>query len=164
MSAALPAAAIVTGQYRALTLYEAAPLDCGTVLVPNDAFAPHLTAGEWAVIDPDDNEPVAGELFVIKVASPHDEAGYRLRVVQLRSKGYRFGGQDERGAWRPDPEDSLGWMMHFQLIRPRPTPRFYATEKDALANVSTWTLCDGPLQTDGMRRYIVGRVIGVVLP
>lgn len=30
----LPALPIVTGEYRALTLYDAAPTDCGTVPVP----------------------------------------------------------------------------------------------------------------------------------
>lgn len=57
----LPASPVVTGEYRALTLYEAAPWDCGTSLVEDDRFAPHLRAGEMAIVDPDDNDVVAGE-------------------------------------------------------------------------------------------------------
>ena len=110
-----------------------------------------------------EGEPVRGEIYVVKMISSRMEYGYVLRFVQLRANFYTFGGSDERGGWRPNPEPSVGWMMHFRLIRPRPAPRGSATMEDAARNVSTWTLCDGPLQTDGMRRYIVGRVIGVVL-
>lgn len=50
MSAALPAVPVITGELRALTLYDAAPPGCGVIPVPDDAFSPHLKAGEWAVI------------------------------------------------------------------------------------------------------------------
>jgi hypothetical protein len=51
--------------------------------------------------------------------------------------------------------------MHFSLIRSRPElVRAYGSVEEALANPSNLTLCDGPLLTDGMCKYIVGRVIG----
>ncbi|MBM0206532.1 hypothetical protein JNW90_28650 [Micromonospora sp. STR1s_5] len=51
--------------------------------------------------------------------------------------------------------------MHFSLIKPRSEMlRGYPTMEDALASPSTLSLCDGPLLDDGVRNYIVGRVIG----
>lgn len=164
MSAALPPVPVITGEYRALSAYEAAPHDCGAVAVPDDRFAPHLRAGELAVIDPDDNEPVNGELYVVKISSQLAEGGYRLAFVQLRSRDMQFGHRDTDGHWRPDEHLSRGWWLHFRLIHPRPQamPTGFSTIEEAVANVSSFSLCEGPLTDEGMRRWIVGRVIGVV--
>lgn len=77
-----------------------------SVPVSDNAFAPHLKAGEWAVIEPDDDEPVAGEVYVVKISSPLEAYGYRLRFVQLRPSLCILGEQDERGRGRPEPEPS----------------------------------------------------------
>lgn len=152
----------VLQQLRALTLYHEVPPDCGSLAVLDDAFAPHLNAGEWAIFDNDDGEPVSGEIYVVKISSVHEPDGYALRIVQLRCQEYQFAVPDGAGGRQAQPD--IGWMMHFQIIKPQPTPKFYATPDDAVRNVSSWTLCDGPLLTEGMRGYIVGRVVGFMLP
>jgi hypothetical protein len=78
---ALPVPALQPGEYRALTWFDRVPLDCGTVPVEDDRFAPHLKIGELAVIDPEDREPVAGEVSVVKISSPARPEGHRLRIV-----------------------------------------------------------------------------------
>lgn len=153
MSATLPVSAVVTGEYRALTLYDAAPADCGAVLVPDDAFAPHLKAGEIAIVDPEDNEPIAGEIYLVTIDSPREPDGIVLRLVQLRPRPCRSAQTDE---------EVVGWMMHFSLIRPRP-PGFSMEELLRDLRSGRERLCDGPLSEVGMRRKIVGRLIGVVI-
>ncbi|MBM0206533.1 hypothetical protein JNW90_28655 [Micromonospora sp. STR1s_5] len=96
---ALPIPALQPGEYRALTWFDAVPLDCGTVPVEDDRFAPHLKRGEFAVIDPEDREPLPGEIFVVKISSPARPEGYRLRIVQLRTKVCSVGTEQIEGRW-----------------------------------------------------------------
>lgn len=152
---------VVTGELRALCVYDRPPVDCGTALVPDDAFVPHLKAGEMAVIDPEDREPVAGELFLVKIMSPWEPDGIRLRLVQLRPKLTRMSTILPDGRAVPDAEDSVGWWMHFSLIRHH--GRLSREEVLAALQTGTMSLCDGPLPAPGMRKKIVGRVVGVVL-
>ena len=155
---ALPAFPVATGEHRALTVYAAPPEGCGTIPVPDDAFAPHLKAGELAVIDPDDREPAAGEIYVVKISRPREDCGYRLAIVQLRPSRGRIVDPSD-----PDGEGEVGWSMHFQISRPQPALKLYATPEEAARNVSAFTICDGPFAADGIRNKTVGRVIGVML-
>ncbi|HMO30411.1 hypothetical protein [Enterovirga sp.] len=159
--ALLPSPCVVTGELRALCVYERPPIDCGAARVPDDAFAPHLKAGEMAVIDPEDRGPVAGELFLVKIMSPLEPDGIRLRLVQLRPKLLRMGTILPDGRAVPDAEDSVGWWMHFSLIRHH--GRLSREEVIAELRAGRMSLCDGPLQPLDMRQKIVGRVVGVVL-
>lgn len=146
---ALPAEAIVTGEYRALTVYDEPPLGHWALGVREDRFAPHLRRGEWAVIDENDCEPASGEIFLVKIASPRSDSGYVVRLVQLHRRLY--GG--EHG---PTP----GWFMHFEIHRDRS-----GLSADQVADrlvAGTMSLVEGPMG-DGIRNYIVGRVVGVIL-
>ena len=51
------------------------------MLIADDASAPHLKAGEYAVIDTTDRELQAGELYIIQC----DSGDRRRHVVQIRS-------------------------------------------------------------------------------
>ena len=134
LQALSPELAIPAGEYRALTVYSEVPDDWGAALrIPDDRFAPHLRRGERAVVDEYDLEPVSGEIFVVKIASPSAPAGYVVKLVQLCRKRYD-------GRHGP----TLGWWMHFQLDR------------------RTMALSEGPM-TDGISDRILGRVVGVLL-
>jgi hypothetical protein len=63
---------------RALTIFESLPCGHNTLLISDDASAPHLKAGEFAVIDTLDRELQAGELYLIRYSSGR-------HVVQIRS-------------------------------------------------------------------------------
>jgi hypothetical protein len=66
---------------RALTIFDSLPRNHRTLGIADDASAPHLKAGEYAVIDTTDRELQAGELFVIQ----YDSGDQRRHVVQIRS-------------------------------------------------------------------------------
>lgn len=159
---ALTSTAATTGEYRALPLYDVAPHGCGAVLVPDDRFAPHLQAGELAVVDPEDNEPIAGEIYLITVASPLEPDGVKLKLVQLWTQRLRFGSHTADGQVVPDHEDSTGWWMRFGLKRPAVLRAFHTMEAAAAAP-SSMALSDGPMREEGVRQKIVGRVVGIVL-
>ena len=63
---------------RALTIFDSLPRNHRTLLISDAASAPHLTAGEYAVIDTTDRELQVGELYLIQYSSGR-------HVVQLRS-------------------------------------------------------------------------------
>ncbi|MGD9921032.1 MAG: hypothetical protein AB7V13_06250 [Pseudorhodoplanes sp.] len=65
--------------FRALTPFTRLPSNACTFSVENDASAPHLLKGEFAVVDTDDCELQHGELYVIQYMSG------RREVVQART-------------------------------------------------------------------------------
>lgn len=157
----LPSSAVVTGEYRALTIFEAVPTDCGGIEVPSNDFVPHLKKGEIAVIDPDDNEPMAGEIYAVAIPSPLAPDGLAVRFVQLWCRRDRMAERGLDGRWIMDAEDAIGWWMRFGLARP-PVIRAFHSMEAAEEELSSVVLSDGPMRADGIRSRIIGRVIGVV--
>ena len=51
---------------RALPLFGSCPAGCQLHIETTEANDPHIRAGEFAVIDPTDCEPVHGELFLVR--------------------------------------------------------------------------------------------------
>jgi len=153
----------VMDQLRALMLYDTVPPDCGAEIVSDDRFAPHLKAGETAIIDPDDNHPISGEIYLVTIQSPTEPGGVRLRFVQLVTKRHRLGTQNTDGSYTMDAEDSIGWWMRFALPRPSATIRLFDTVEAALASPSHMVISDGPMREKGIRSKIVGRVVGVMV-
>jgi hypothetical protein len=138
MSAALPAAPIVSGEYRALTLFDAAPE--GHILWPvqDESADPHLKPGEYGVIDTADRQPVAGELFLIEWNSG------RRSYVQTNVR--RFGGDP---VWMTDP-----------LNRPRGAEELQRWLRERRPIYTS----DGPYPVEYLACKLVGRVVGVVIP
>jgi hypothetical protein len=85
---------------RALTIFESLPCGHNTLLIADDASAPHLKAGEFAVIDTTDRELQAGELYLIQYSSGR-------HVVQIRSSPSGWWASDLAG-FRQTPEKIFG--------------------------------------------------------
>ena len=96
---------------RALEVFSTVP--AGHTLHPqrDDAHAPHIRAGEFAVIDPTDREPEHGELFLIEFGR-NSHAGPRATIMQTWCKWYEYIGQPRKS---PDEPVVMGpgyaWMM-----------------------------------------------------
>jgi hypothetical protein len=70
---------------RALTIFDSLPRNYRTLRIADDASAPHLKAGEYAVIDTTDRELQAGELYVIQY-----ESGDRRRTVMSSGRSIQI--------------------------------------------------------------------------
>lgn len=55
---------------RALTMYDHVPGGCILQQVTDDDSAPHLRAGEFAIVDTADTEPQHGEVYVVRCHRP----------------------------------------------------------------------------------------------
>lgn len=129
--------------YRALTIFEALDPEHKTFLVNDNASAPHLRAGEYAVVDTADRELQNGELYVIQW-----ESGMRRRcIVQIRSDLANITGH---GA-----ADSLVWWVG-DLRGYRKTAEKLEGSIPVYAGLS-----DGPYETEGLQPKLLGRIIGV---
>ena len=53
-------------ELRALTMFDHVPTGCILQPVTNDDSAPHIRAGEFAVIDTADTAPQNGEVYLIR--------------------------------------------------------------------------------------------------
>jgi hypothetical protein len=95
--------------FRALTPFKRLPQAHKTFLVPDDASAPHLMPGEYAVVDTTDRDPQNGELFLIQ----HEKG--RREIVQARSRYTRISGIGE--AWRPE---LVWWVADLRGVRRAP--------------------------------------------
>jgi len=69
----------VNPNFRALTQFSSLPFGYCTLPIRDDASAPHLNVGEFAVIDTADCELQKGELYVIDYGGDSER-----RVVQIR--------------------------------------------------------------------------------
>lgn len=136
--AALPAP-VPSGEYRALTLYDAAPEGCIIFPVRDHGSDPHLRFGEYGVVDTTDREPINGELYLIEWNSG------RREFVQAWARQHQCDGRHFIGWWVGD------------LNR----PRSYGAAMTAL-RAGTLTTCDGPYTPEHLIEKIVGRVVGVV--
>ena len=77
--------------FRALTPFKVLASGLKTFPVNDDASAPHLQRGEFAVIDTADRDPQHGELYVIQYE------GGRREIVQVQSKRKSWWIGDLRG-------------------------------------------------------------------
>lgn len=128
-----------TTDLRALDQFDTIPAGCTGMVITNDRFAPHLRLGEIAVVDPNDKEPVSGELFVVGI---NDVLGERKpKIVQTFGRITTIV-EDDKGV------DRLCWWDRFEFRRP-----------------GMLSLSDGPILTEGWRdRRCIGRIIGFVAP
>jgi hypothetical protein len=115
---------------RALTIFESLPPGHNTLLIADDASAPHLKVGEYAVIDMTDREPQAGELFVIQ----YDSGDRRRHIVQIRSTPSGWWASDLAG-YRQTDEKLYG------------IPVFAG-------------MSDGPYTPSLLKKKLLGRVVG----
>ncbi len=122
--------------YRALQVFDVVPAGHTAILVENDRWAPHLNAGEFAVIDVEDKSRERGELYLylLERSSLHKrEMEILPTIVQICMRG--FAGC-EIGVW-----------MRFHWKRP-----------------GRLNYVDGPLGFEHWPEKCGGRVVGVLVP
>jgi hypothetical protein len=88
---------------RAFIVCDRIPEGCKAYVVPDNRQLPHLRAGEWVVVDPDDRVPTHGDLFMIQWQSGRAgpqvvEAGLMRNLSQQRGEPYWAVGARHRGA------------------------------------------------------------------
>jgi hypothetical protein len=109
------------------------------ILVPvhDDAWAPHFTCGQFAIVDTGDRAPTENDFFCIRQV--HGE----FRIIRVER--WKLGKVRARG---PIWSENYGR----QAIR---RADFSTTEEFLY-------MCDGPLPDKHMRERIVGRAVGVL--
>jgi hypothetical protein len=122
---------------RALTLFETLPPGYKIFRIVDDASAPHLVEGEFAVIDSIDREPQHGELFLIQ----WDWGPRRRGIVQLRTEIVSF--------------------------LDGPAPAWWVSQLAGFRRVGSCSgvplmqgLSDGPYRAGHLRSKLLGRVVG----
>jgi hypothetical protein len=133
-------------ELRALTMYDHIPTGCILHPVVNDHSAPHIRAGEFAVIDTTDTAPQHGEVYLIRWLSG------RTSIVQLIARLHRVGGAEWTGWWTRclnfEPYDK-------ELAKAR------RRSPEAIPFISHRSMTDGPRLADVIQQSLIGRVIGV---
>ncbi len=122
---------------RALTMINAVPAGCLLHPVTNDDSAPHLRAGEFAIVDTTDTEPQHGELYLMRWSNN------RTSIQQIIAKSHRFEDRTFIGFWTRS--------LNFEP---------YSRAAGTTLCVSHRSTMDGPRETDAIKKAIVGRVIG----
>lgn len=136
----------------ALTLHETIPAGCFLHQITDDRCAPFLMPGQFAVIDPTAKEPIENELFMVQFSSWQSER-HRSIVQLTRSPGLLGRSHDVDGWWEGRPRKPVNLAK----------VKTYRTMDKALANVIEGGLLNGPMELSGIRRRVVGRVVGWLL-
>lgn len=126
-----------TGELRALTLLDALPPGCRALAIRDDRHAPHLRAGEVAVIDPADCDPVHGELFAVQY-------GDGPTVMQT--------------VWRTTGNLTAWWCVSLD------DPKSWAECQARMDAGRALYLADGPYRPGGLEERTLGRVVGLLQP
>jgi hypothetical protein len=109
----------------------------------NDS-APHLRAGEFAIVDLGDREPEHGALFVIEYSAGTPRA--RRTIVEILRRQHTA----------PGRKPFIGWWSG-PLVRARSVAEVHAEIREGRISACV----DDPLLVDDMREARRGRVIGV---
>lgn len=122
------------------------PEGCRLHLVTDDWCEPHVHLGEFAIIDPNDREPVFGEPYLLQMQS------------------------GPRRIWRvcEEPED-----MRRRASSGEPCAMLRPLQNHTKEEIDAWMegsiqlkvrMSDGPIFLWALREKIIGRVIGVYKP
>jgi len=134
-------------QLRALTMFDHIPAGCILQPVANDDSAPHIRAGEFAVIDTTDTNPQHGEVYLIQWLSG------RTSIVQLMSRPFNH----------PEQGMLIGWWTRCLNFIPYDEALAEAQRRSpgAIPFISHRSMADGPRLADEIQQSLIGRVIGV---
>jgi hypothetical protein len=72
---------------RALTMFDHIPAGCVLHPVPDDDSAPHLRAGEFAIVDTTDTEPQHGEVYLVRFHRVGEEVRYIQQIMVRHHRG-----------------------------------------------------------------------------
>jgi hypothetical protein len=140
---------------RALTMYDHVPGGCILQPVTDDDNAPHLCAGEFAIVDTTDTEPQHGEVYLVRFhrpgrwPNPFEEVFYIQQIMVRRH--LRPGG---------DGETFIGFSMQCLNFEPYAGRGFAYREigqrRPGLTEISHRSMAWPVLKED-----LIGRVIGI---
>lgn len=134
---------------RSFIVYDALPPGCIAFEVPDDTSLPHVRAGEFVVIDPEDKEPAKGELFAITWKSSFNR---KWQIVQMDLRAGRYG-TGNNGSM----EDGHLWYVG------APAPqRMMSLARHYVGEAMRWA--DGPYRDDYVREITHGKIIGILEP
>jgi hypothetical protein len=122
---------------RALTMFDHVPAGCMLHMVPDDDSAPHLRAGEFAVIDTGDTDPQHGEIYLVRWSTD------RPSIQQVIAKRHRFEDTTFIGFWTR--------CLNFEP---------YSSDMQNTVCISHRSTMDGPREADVIKKALVGRVVG----
>ena len=120
-------------EYRALELMSQIPEGCALFPVMDEKSDPHLRRGEIAVVDTADREPRHGEVYVIQWS-----CGRRC-ITQLIGPGFAGFSPPEKDHW---------WTGAL-------------TYRQSVPGLGELRMIDGPRSKSGIRKALIGRVIGI---
>lgn len=129
---------------RSFIVYDRLPEGCVAFEVPDNKSLPHLRAGDFVVIDPNDCEPAMGELFAITWKSSCDGQWQIAQTDHWPIPG------------RPDLDGErwgVGAVAAQDLMSVCGTP---------MGRPLRWT--DGPYRAQYVREICHGKVVGIYEP
>lgn len=141
---------IATQGLRALPLYDDVPSGCVVKPVTTKDFEPHLRAGELAIVDTEDRDPIPGELFYVAwTGSPVQDGVERGALCQA----YRRDHMDEH-----DKPFTAWWVGSMRNRIPQAVSARLVQENrwDDLG----WS--NGPYREGVLERQIRGCVVGIL--
>lgn len=145
-----PAAAPCARLPCALQVFATLHAGCLFHIATDDGGAPHVRAGEIAIVDPADREPRAGELFLVTYGSPERPGARRRTIVEVWPRQHC----NEAGTF-------IGWWSG-PVIRPRSAAEAAECFAGLKAGGRVVETADGPRTAEHLREALVGRVIGIL--
>lgn len=131
-------------------VYDHIPEGCIVFEVPDNESLPHVRAGEFVVIDPEDRDPAEGELFVITWKSDIEQ---RWKIVQMEARFGSYG----RGADPSEYEDRYRWFIG--AVAPQ---RMMNLAGELAGPAQRWA--DGPYDDCYCREICHGKIVGIYKP
>lgn len=130
-----------------------------TIIVPikDDAFAPALCCGEFAIVDTSDTWPEEGGLFYRRSVTPAPGQSQHLSFVEVsqphldgRMPSISLSGEPERSWYL-----ALGYIGQLGSVE-------WATKAGIATRGNAIRMGDGFMSESNLRDVLVGRVIGVL--
>lgn len=132
---------------RALTVFDSLPPGYSLRLVSNDDSAPHIRAGEFAVVDPTDTAPQNGEVYIVEWLDG------TASIRQLISRPFKIPGGGE----------AIGWWTRCLNFVPYDDALAAARRNapGAIPFISYRSTIDGPRRAEIIQQSLRGRVVGI---
>jgi len=128
---------------RALTCFDSLPPHHATFRIKDDASAPHLKPGEFAVVDMSDTELQKGEIYLIQYEGPQQNR----HIVQINTGVIGTLSGRQQLVW---------WARDLAGIR-----QIETMDDPAFGQIPVFGgLSDGPYSPKQLRRKLLGRVVG----
>jgi hypothetical protein len=93
-------------------MYDHVPGGCILHLVTDDDSAPHLRAGEFAIVDTTDTEPQHGEVYLVRWG----QVGEVCYIQQVMAKQHRYRDETFIGFWA----QCLNFEPYVEAVQRRP--------------------------------------------